>query len=96
LSVAEQALVIALMQSDRGLVENVEDADQARSDLGREPDALALAAGKAARGAVESEVVEADVGEEAEALANLLQNEPRDLGFLRAQLRDSRKTLPPA
>ena len=51
---AEQALVIALMKSDRGLVENVEDAHEARPDLRREPDALALAAGKTARSAVES------------------------------------------
>ncbi len=30
---AQQALVVPLMQADRGLVEHVEDACQARSDL---------------------------------------------------------------
>jgi hypothetical protein len=41
--------VVALVQADRRLVEDVEDADQAGADLGREPDALRLAAGQRAR-----------------------------------------------
>ena len=39
-----QALVIALMQTDRRLVEDVEDVDQAGADLCGQPDALAFAA----------------------------------------------------
>ena len=42
----EQALVVALVQPDRRLVEDVHDADQAGSDLAREADALGLAAGE--------------------------------------------------
>ena len=44
----DQALVVALVQADRRLVEDVEDADEAGADLGREPDALRLAAGEGA------------------------------------------------
>ncbi len=40
----EQALVVALVQPDRRLVEHVEHAGQARADLRGQPDALALAA----------------------------------------------------
>ena len=40
----EQALVVALMQADRWLIENVHDADQPGADLAREPDALGFAA----------------------------------------------------
>ena len=40
---AEQALIVALVQADRGLVQHIEHARQARADLTREPDALALA-----------------------------------------------------
>ena len=40
----EQARVVALVQPDRRLVEDVEHAGQPRADLGREADALALAA----------------------------------------------------
>ena len=40
----EQAVVVALMQPDRGFVEHVEHARQPRADLRREPDALGFAA----------------------------------------------------
>ncbi len=42
----DQLLVVPLMEADRGLVENVEDADQARPDLGGEPDPLCLSPGQ--------------------------------------------------
>ena len=44
----EQPRVVALMQPDRGLVQNVEHAGEPRADLRGEPDALALAAGERA------------------------------------------------
>src|SRR5277367_6170007 len=62
----QQALIVALMQSDRRLVENVEHANEARTDLRGKADALALAAGETARRAIERQVFEADVGEEIE------------------------------
>ena len=80
LRVAMQALVVALVEADRRLVEHVEDAHQLRADLGREADALALAARERRRRAVERQVADADVVEEAEAVADLLQ----DLGGDRA------------
>ena len=36
--------VVALVEADRRLVEDVQDAHQRRADLGRQPDALRLAA----------------------------------------------------
>ena len=44
-----QALVVALVQADRRLVEDVEHAHQARADLRREADALCLAARERSR-----------------------------------------------
>ncbi len=49
----DQAVVVALMQADGGLVEDVENAAQARADLRGEADALALSAGKRGGAAVE-------------------------------------------
>ena len=46
---AEEALVVALVQPDARLVEDVEHAHEARADLGRETDALRLAARERAR-----------------------------------------------
>src|SRR5262249_57225073 len=74
----QQPAVIALVQTDRRLVEDVEHADQAGADLSREADSLAFAAGQRPGRAVEGEVIEADVAEEAQALADLLEHAARD------------------
>ena len=88
----EQALVVALVQPDRGLVQDVEHAGEARADLRGEPDALALAAGQAAGIAGERQVAEADVAQEAEPVVDLLEDAPRDLlvlgGKMRGQVRE--------
>ena len=55
----EQAPVVALVQADRGLVEDVDHPGQLRAHLARQPDALGLAAGERRAGAVEREVAEA-------------------------------------
>ena len=57
----DQPSVVTLVQADRRLVEHIQGADQPRSDLAREPDALGLATGEGARGTCQSQVVEADV-----------------------------------
>ena len=49
----EQDAVVARMQADGRLVEDVADAAQVRAELRREPDALRFAAGERRRGAVE-------------------------------------------
>ena len=74
----DQTLVVALVQPDRWLVEDVQHAHQLRADLRREPDALRLAAAQRVGGAVDGQVVEADVDHELQALSDLLQNLPRD------------------
>ena len=57
----EQAVVVALVQADGGLVEHVEHAGEAGADLRGEADALAFAAGQRAGGARQGEIIEADV-----------------------------------
>ena len=79
---AEEALVVALVEPDAGLVENVEHAHQPRSDLGREPDALGLASRERGRATPEREIVESHVSQEAEPVAHLLEDRP---GHLRVQ-----------
>jgi hypothetical protein len=58
-------VVVALVQPDRRLVEHVEHADQAGADLAGQADALRLATRQRGRAAVQVEVVEADVEQEA-------------------------------
>ena len=74
----EKLCVVALVQADRRLVEDVGDADEAAPDLGRQADALALAAGKGPRRAGQTQVVEADVHEKAEARVHLPEDGRRD------------------
>ena len=61
----EQARIVALMQPDGRLVEDIKDACQTRTDLRRKPDALAFPAGKRARGPRKGEVFKPDIVQEA-------------------------------
>ncbi len=60
-----------LVEADRRLVEHVEHAHQLAADLGGQPDALALAAGERRRRAVERQVADPDVVEEAQPVLDL-------------------------
>jgi CMP-2-keto-3-deoxyoctulosonic acid synthetase len=44
LAACDEAVVVALVQADAGLVEHVHHAREARANLGRQPDALGLTA----------------------------------------------------
>ena len=79
----EEAGIVALVQADRRLVEHIEHAGQPRADLRGEPDALALAAGERAARARQRQIVEADIDQEFQALADLLEDAGGDLALLR-------------
>jgi len=70
----EQPVVVALMQADAWLIQNIKHTDERGADLGRKPDALRLAAGERAGLAVEREVAEADVAQEAQTSTYLLDD----------------------
>src|SRR5690606_17560435 len=92
---AQEALVVAGVQADGRLVQYVQHACKAAADLGREADALGLAAGERVRAPVEREVVEPDVLEEAQPRGDLAQDGPGYLvgGALEAQLREERPAV---
>src|SRR5690606_41917856 len=62
----QELAVVALVQADRRLVEDVDHPGELRADLRGEADALALAAGEGGGAAVQREVAEPHVLEEAE------------------------------
>ena len=70
----QKLTVIALMQADARLVEDIEHARQAAANLRRQTDTLRLAARKRACAAVERQIIKADVVEELQACLNLLQH----------------------
>ncbi len=90
----EQPRIIALMQPDGRLVQHVEHAGEAGADLRSEADALAFTAGERAGGARKREIIEADIDEELQPLADLLEDAGRDFLLLRREGgRDFRKPL---
>ena len=66
------------------------------ADLGRQPDALRLAAGQRRRGTVEREVVQADVDEEAEPGVDLLEHARADhrLALVQVEPGEPRRGVP--
>jgi hypothetical protein len=75
----DQPAVVALVQADRRLVQDVQYAHESRSDLRGEPDALGLSAGQRARRPFQVEVLEPDVEEEGQARLDLLEDLVGDL-----------------
>ena len=75
----EQDLVVARMQADGRLVEDVADAAQVGAELRREPDALRLAARERRRAAIEREVSQAHLLEESQPRDELGEDVARDL-----------------
>ena len=69
----DQALVVALVEADARLVEDIQHIDQLRTNLGSQSDALAFTAGETGRLSVEGQIVEPHLEQEVEARAYLLQ-----------------------
>ena len=63
----EQRLRVGRVQAGGRLVEHVDDAEQARAQLGRDPQPLRLAGGQRRRAAPEAEVAEAEVEQHLDA-----------------------------
>ena len=74
----DEALVIALMKADGGLVEDIEHAHEARTDLRRKTNALRFATGKRGGRTFEREVIETHVHQETQALGDLLHDRTCD------------------
>ena len=78
--------VVARMEADRRLVEDVEDARQAAADLAGQADPLALAAGERRRAAGQAQVIEADVDQELEPVADLADEVAGDVLLVAVEL----------
>ena len=70
----QKLVIVALVQADGRLVENIEHAHQARADLRRQTDALAFAAGERRRRARKRQIAQADRLQKAEARPDLAQD----------------------
>ena len=75
----EQLVVVALVQTDGRLVQDIQHAHERRADLRRQTDALALAAGQRARRARQGQVFQADRLQKAQPVLDLLDHAVADL-----------------
>ena len=82
----QQHAVVARVQADSGLVEDVAHAAQVRAQLRREADALRLTTGERGRGASERQIAEPDFVEKGQARFQFRDQVARDLGFAPAGL----------
>ena len=83
---SDETLRVSGMQSDAGFVENVERADQRGPEGSGEVDALALTAGKGVGEAVEGEIAETDIDEEAQPGADFGEQPTPHRGVMFAEL----------
>ena len=81
----EQQVVVARVQADRRLVEDVAHAPQVGAELGRQPDALGLAARQGRCRPVERQVVETDLAQEGQAGTDLRDQVASDVAFAPVQ-----------
>ena len=81
----KQLVVVALMETDGRLVENVEHAHQAAADLRGKTDALRLAAGERRARAGKRQIFKPHRAQKAQSRLDLLQNALTDKPLLRCQ-----------
>ena len=83
----DQSTVVALVQSDRRFVEDVEHTGKPRTDLSGQANSLCLATRQRPCGTGQRQVVESDVEEERDACLHLFEDAARDrlLAFVELQ-----------
>ena len=82
----QQLVVVPLVQTDGGLVQDIQHPHQAGADLGGQADPLALAAGEGPRAAAEGQIAQAHGLEEPQPGLDLLQDPVCDQVLLVRQL----------
>src|SRR4029077_9410296 len=82
----QQFAIVALMQTDGRLVENVQDAGEVRPDLRSKTDPLAFAARQRRRAAAKGEIADADVIQKPQPVLNLPEDALGDDRFAVGQL----------
>ena len=73
-----QPLVVALVKTNRRLVQNIENAHEARTDLRSQANALRLTAGKRRRSTIERQIIKADINQKTQAFQDFLDDTTAD------------------
>ena len=82
LQCVEQPDIVPLVQTDTGLVQDVEDTHERAADLGRQTDALPLPSRQRGGRPIQRQVIQPDVYQESQPLPDLFQDAAGNLPFL--------------
>ena len=82
----EQAVIILLVQPDAGFIQHIEHARKPGTNLAGQPDTLAFAAAQRARCAIQIEIVQPHIVEEAKPFVDFLEDRLGNLRLLAGQL----------
>ncbi len=82
----QQPGIVARVQADRGLVKHIEHAGQPAADLAGQADALALAAGERGRSPRQRQVIEPDLHQEGQPVADLAHQVAGDVPLVGREL----------
>ena len=91
----QQLTIVARVQANGRLVQNVKHAAEIGAKLGRQADALGLAAGKGGGAAAQLQVAQSDLAQELQALPNLRQDVARDFRLAPAPAQARPTPAPP-
>ena len=83
---AEEALVVALVQTNGGFVQHVHDAHQSGTNLTGQTNTLGLAAGQGFRAALQGQVFQPHVDQKLQAVADFLENLVGDFALAAGQV----------
>src|SRR5438445_6985339 len=89
----EQPIIVALMQADTGLIQNIEHANEARPNLCCESNALGFSAAKSATLPVQGQITQSHILQETEPGTDFLDDVPRDLFLELSQFQFGKKLV---
>ena len=70
----KKLIIVPLMKTDTGFVQNISHTHQTGTDLGGEPDPLCLASGKCSRRTGQRQVIQSHIHQELDPCSDLFQN----------------------
>ena len=74
----QQFVIVSLVQSDTGLVENIAHAHQSGTDLGRQADTLCLTTGQGSGSSGQGQIIQSYIHQESHSGTDLLQDSLSD------------------
>ena len=90
---SQKFVIVSLMESDAGLIQNIAHPHQSGTDLGGQADALGFSAGKSAGGSGQRQIVQPHVHQKSHSRPDFLQHLPANKHLLPGKLHVFQKSV---